>query len=128
MNDVATLLTAWADAERTLDTTRTDQLLTDDFVGVGPVGFELSKRAWMQRQSDGGLHYDHLDIDEVTTRTHGDCAITTARWNARGTARGHPIPEATRITLVSVRDEGDWRVAGLHFSFIADPPGRPGAS
>jgi hypothetical protein len=21
------------------------------------------------------MNYDHLDIDEVTTRTHGDCAV-----------------------------------------------------
>ena len=123
MSDLATFLTTWAEAERAGDATTTERLLTDDFIGIGPVGFQLPKQAWLQRQTSGDLHYDELSIDEVTTREYGDCAVTTARWNARGTARGHPMPEATRVTLVTVKDDGDWRLASIHFSFIADAPG-----
>ena len=104
MRDIDTLLTAWIDAERTGDATTTEKLLTDDFVGIGPVGFQLPKQAWLQRQTGGELHYDELTLDEISTRRHGGCAITTARWNARGTARGHALPEATRLTLVAVDD------------------------
>jgi ketosteroid isomerase-like protein len=126
MSDLTTFLTAWADAERDGDTATTDRLLTDDFIGIGPVGFQLPKPAWLHRQTGGDLHYDALSLDEVTTRQYGDCAITTARWNARGTAQGHAIPEATRATLVTVKDGGEWRLATVHFSFIADPSTRPG--
>jgi ketosteroid isomerase-like protein len=122
MNDLDTLLAAWVNAERAGDTQATDRLLTDDFVGIGPLGFVLPKAAWLQRQ----MHYDDLGLDDVNTRRHGDCAITTARWNAKGTAQGHPIPEAVRVTLVSVDDQGDWRLAGVHYSFIAGTPGAPG--
>jgi hypothetical protein len=73
------------------------------------------------------MRYDELSLDEVATREYRNCAVTIARWNARGTARGNPMPEATRITLVSVHDNDDWRVAGIHFSFIAGTPGSPGA-
>ena len=125
MSDLTTFLTTWADAERDGDAAITDRLLTDDFIGVGPVGFQLPKRAWLGRQTGGALHYDTLSLDEITTREYGDCAITTARWNARGTAQGNPIPEATRVTLVTVRDAGQWRLATIHFSFIADPPAGP---
>ncbi len=126
MKDLETLLTTWADAERAGDAAATERLLTDDFVGIGPVGFQLPKPAWLQRLAAGDLHYDELDLDEVTTRRYGDCAVTTARWNARGTARGHPVPEATRVTLVAVNTDGDWRLASIHFSFIAGTPGAPG--
>lgn len=126
MNDLDTFLTTWADAEREGDATTTDRLLTDDFIGIGPVGFQLPKVAWLQRQTSGDLHYDELRLDEISTRRYGECAVTTARWNARGTAQHHPIPEATRLTLISVRDHGDWRMAGIHFSFIAGAPGAPG--
>jgi ketosteroid isomerase-like protein len=126
MTDLTTLLTTWADAERAADASTTERLLTDDFVGVGPVGFQLSKQAWLQRQTGGDLHYDQLDLDEVATREYSDCAVTVGRWNARGTAQGRPIPEASRVTLVSVKNDGDWRIAGIHFSFIAGTPGAPG--
>ena len=125
-NDIDVLLSAWADAERRGDTSATDQLLTDDFAGIGPVGFVLPKQAWLQRHTSGTLHYDELTLDEVSTRIHGSAAVTTARWNARGTAQGHAIPEASRSTLVSVRTESGWRLAGIHFSFIAGTPGAPG--
>ena len=126
MSDLDTFLAAWADAERTGDATTSDRLLTDDFVGIGPVGFVLPKQVWLHRHDGGGLRYDELSLDEVSTREYGDCAVTTARWNARGTARGNPIPESTRATLVTVRDGDAWRLATIHFSYIVDAPGGPG--
>jgi ketosteroid isomerase-like protein len=126
MSDLTTFLTTWADAECAGDAATTDRLLTDDFIGIGPVGFQLPKQAWLYRQTGGGLRYDALSLDEVTTREYGDCAITTARWNARGTAQGHPLPETTRATLVTVKDGGEWRLATIHFSYLADPAGGPG--
>lgn len=125
MSDLTTFLTTWADAERDGDAATTARLLTDDFIGIGPVGFQLPKAAWLHRQTGGDLHYEALSLDEVTTRHYADCAITTARWNARGTAQGHAVPEATRATLVTVKDGGEWRLATIHFSFIADPSGDP---
>jgi ketosteroid isomerase-like protein len=125
MNDFDTFLAAWADAERTGDAAATSLLLTDDFVGIGPLGFMLPKAAWLNRQTDGGLHYDHLSLDEIETRHYEHCAVTTARWNAQGKAQGRPIPEAARVTLISVNDRGEWRMAGIHYSFIAGTPGAP---
>jgi ketosteroid isomerase-like protein len=84
--EIDELLNDWATSERTGDANALDRLLTDDFVGIGPVGFQLPKPAWLQRQTSGDLHYDELHLDEITTRQYGDCAVTTARWNARRTA------------------------------------------
>ena len=109
MNDVNTFIEAWADAERDGDAVTTDRLLTDDFVGIGPLGFELAKSAWLQRQTIGGLHYDRLSLDEISTRAHGDCAITTVRWNAQGNAACFaPSRKRPRATLVTVKDHNDW--------------------
>lgn len=127
MHDLDEFLDAWLAAERLCDADTTEGLLTDDFVGIGPVDFQLPKSAWLQRLESGDLRYDRLDLSEVTTRTYGSCAVTTARCNATGAAQGHPLPEATRITLVTIQDSGEWRLANVQHSFIAGTPGAPGA-
>ncbi len=107
------------------DAAATAALLTDDFVGIGPLGFQLPKDAWLGRVTSGELHYDDLSLDEVSVREYPQSGLVTARWNARGTARGNPLPTA-RATLSLVRVDGDWKLAGIHYSFIAGAPGAPG--
>jgi len=127
-NEIETLLVNWTSAERSGDVTVLDTLLTDDFVGVGPLGFALPKAAWIGRHRGGDLVYDAFDLDEVDEHQHGDASILIARHDARGAYQGHPLPEALRATVVVVHDEtpsAPWRLASLHLSFIAGTPGAP---
>lgn len=125
MNEIDTFLSEWSDAERNGDGSALESLLTDDFLGVGPLGFVLPKSIWVQRFDQFGLHYESFDLDELQTRVHGDAAAVTARQTARGTAGGQPVPEAMRATLTLVVEGGSWRLAGIHMSFIAGTPGAP---
>lgn len=122
-------LDTWARAERNTDADTMAPLLTDDFTGIGPVGFQLDKPAWLARLTGGDLTYDELFLDEVTLRGYGSSALVTARWNATGTARGMPLPNA-RATLALIRSGSSdrWLLAGIHYSFIGGPPGAPGAA
>src|SRR6266851_1883956 len=106
MADISTLLKEWTDAERAGDTAVLDSVLTDDFVGVGPLGFMLPKAAWLARHKAGDLRYETFQLDEVDARPHGDAALVTARHTAKGSYQGHPIPEATRATLALVHEAG----------------------
>jgi ketosteroid isomerase-like protein len=123
--EITEFLTAWTAAERNADTAFIDEHLTDDFVGVGPLGFTLTKADWRARHETGDLTYDAFDVDEVQARVYGDTAVVIARHQAVGAYRGNPIPQTVRATLVLVHDEGAWRLAGIHFSFIAGTPGAP---
>jgi ketosteroid isomerase-like protein len=125
MQKIDEFLEQWTAAEHGGDTAALDTLLTDDFIGVGPLGFTLPKAAWLGRYQSGSLAHDALELDEIQTRVHGDSAVVTARQNQRGTAQGHPIPEAARVTLALAEENGRWRLAGAHLSFIAGTAGAP---
>jgi ketosteroid isomerase-like protein len=114
---VSATLDEWKQAERTGDRERLGELLTDDFVGIGPVGFVLPRHAWLDRFGPD-LRYDHLDLDEVSVRTNGDTTIVVAHQHAAGEARGNPVPPDTRVSFVMVPDRGRRRIAGIQYSFI----------
>ena len=121
--DIDTLLNTWAECERTGDTTTLETLLTDDFVGIGPVGFVLDRDAWLGRLGPN-LHYDRLELDEVSTHPHGDAAIVVAHQHAVGTAMSNPTPPDTRVSFTVVAgDDDELRIAGIQYSFIGPPLG-----
>ena len=135
MSQIDEFLTRWTEAERTADVATLDAMLTDDFVGVGPLGFTLPKPAWLGRHQSGDLTYETYGLEEVDSRVHGDAAVVTARQVAKGAFMGNPTPEQIRATLSLVHDGGgagsegdadaDWQIAGIHMSFIAGTPGAP---
>jgi ketosteroid isomerase-like protein len=125
MTSIDGFLSAWCDAERDADVKVLDSLLREDFVGVGPLGFTLDKPAWLARHRGGDLTYDTFELDERQIRVHGDTAVATVRQLARGTYQGHPTPDPIRATLTLIKESGQWRLAGIHMSFIAGTPGAP---
>jgi len=124
-DSIDSFLDQWSAAEQAGDTERLDALLADDFAGIGPVGFTLPKQAWLARHRSGDLRYDSFALVEVQIRVYGQAAVVTARNNTHGRYQGHPIPEATRATLILVGDAGNWQLAAIHMSFIAGTPGAP---
>ena len=115
------LLDRWAESERTGDADGLGRLLTDDFVGIGPVGFVLSKAAWLSRFSQG-LRYEELALDEVTARHYDDAALVVARQHAVGDHQGNPTPPDTRVSFTIVPDDrAEPRIAGIQYSFMSPP-------
>jgi ketosteroid isomerase-like protein len=124
-DSIQAFLDDWSAAEHAGDTGRLEALLTDDFTAAGPLGFILPRQAWLARHRQGDLSYDSFSLAEVQARVHDEAAVVTARNNTRGSYQGHPIPEATRATLVLVRDAGHWQLTAIHMSFIAGTRGAP---
>lgn len=122
--DLEDVLTTWADAEQHGDVQVLDRLLTDEFVGIGPVGFTLPKPVWLAR-FEGGLRYDEVEVDEVMTRQYGDAAFVVGHQHAKGSFQGQPTPPDVRVGFTMVRHQGDWRIAAIQYSFIAGMPGAP---
>lgn len=125
MTAIDDLLADWAAAECDGDVSTLDRLLTDDFAGIGPLGFVLPKQAWLAR-FQGGLTYDRFDLDQVQRRNYGHAAVVTARQVANGTFAGDPLPfETVRATLTLICRHDRWQLAAIHMSFVAGTPGAP---
>ncbi len=109
----------WATAELHGDTAALDDMLADDFVGIGPRGFMLTKEQWLARYTSGGLRQDSFTWDEARVRVYGDAAVATGRQAQQGVFQGHDIAGQFRVTQVFVRQGGRWLLAALHLSPIA---------
>lgn len=112
----------WAHAERAGDVAALDGLSTDDFTLVGPLGFVLDKRQWLDRYRGGDLATHELVWDELDIREYGDAAVVIGRHTQRASYRGNSTDGSFRGTHVLVRDGGRWLLAGIHLSPIGGPP------
>src|SRR5437660_9318364 len=89
--EVLRLADSWATAELHGDSGFLERTLTDDFIGIGPLGFMLTKQEWLTRHRSGDLKYESFDLDDVKVRPYNDAAILTGRQVQNATYRGNPI-------------------------------------
>jgi ketosteroid isomerase-like protein len=115
----------WGKAEIEGDVTVLDALATKNFMLVGPLGFVLDKEQWLDRYSSGDFVTSALDWRDTQVRVFGDCAIVVGVHDQEAAYRGQPNNGQFRATHILVREDGAWRLAGMHLSPIAPPPGPP---
>src|SRR5437868_4026054 len=120
--EVVRLADAWATAELHGDTAFLERTLTDDFIGIGPLGFMLTKQEWLARHQSGDLKYEAFNMDEIKVRVYNDAAVLTGRQVQKGAYRGNSIQAQFRTKLVFVQQQGQWKLASLHLSTIGQPP------
>lgn len=124
-SDIEEFLAEWTAAEQSGDAAGLDKLLADDFTGVGPLGFTLSKQDWLDRHAAGDLKYRTFELADTSVRRYGDAAVVIAKQSAAGAYRGHEVPGDLRVTLVVTEASGSRQLASSHMSFIAGTPGAP---
>ncbi len=120
--EVARLADAWATAELQRDTAFLEKRLSEDFIGVGPLGFLLTKQEWLARLQSGDLKYSAHTLDEVKVRAYNGAAIVIGRLTQEAAYRDNPINAQLRTTLVFIHHHEQWHLAGVHFCNIGQPP------
>ncbi|MGH2495131.1 MAG: nuclear transport factor 2 family protein [Ktedonobacteraceae bacterium] len=120
--EVLRLANMWATAELRGDVAFLERTLADDFTGIGPLGFMLTKQEWIERHRAGDMKYDSFDLDEVRVRAYNEAAVLIGRQAQNASYRGNSIDAQFRITLVFVQQQGQWKLANLQLSTIGQPP------
>jgi ketosteroid isomerase-like protein len=121
-NDVLDLVRRWAAAEQRNDAGQLDGLLAGDFVGVGPLGFVLTREQWLERFGNG-LENRVFTVEDPQVHDHGSAAVVVGVDAQETSFRGGDNSGRFRLTLVAVRPADRWQVASVHIGPLqAAPP------
>ena len=111
----------WAEAERTGNVAALDGLLGDEFRGVGPLGFVLTKEAWLGRYESGALVHERFDWEPREVRVFGDTAVVIGNQFQKSAYQGRDIEDGRlRLTQVLIRRGGAWKLVSIHIGNLAD--------
>ena len=120
-DDILDLVDTWAAAEERNDPERLDGLLADDFVGVGPLGFVLTREQWLERFGNG-LENRAFKVEDPQVHDHGSAAVVIGVDAQETSFRGGDNSGRFRLTLVAVRPADRWLVAGVHIGPLQSAP------
>jgi len=112
---------AWAAAELRGDTAFLEHTLADDFVGIGPRSFMLTKEQWLARYESGDLKQECFRLDNVEVRIYEDAAVMTSCETIKG-KKDQDVEGRFRTTLVFVKQQGRRLLAALHLSPMIEGP------
>jgi ketosteroid isomerase-like protein len=113
----------WVEAEQAGDVVALEAMTTDGFRLVGPAGFVLNKKEWLERYRSGALVTQDLSLEQVSIREYGATAVAIGVQAQRATYGGHCADGLFRTTHIAVRSGQRWLLAGQHLSPLRDPGG-----
>lgn len=118
--DIIDLVNRWAAAEQQNDAGLLDQLLAEDFTGVGPVGFVISRKQWLER-FDKGLDNRAFAVEDPQVRTYGSAAVVVGVQAQETSVKGNDSSGRFRVSLVAVRPADRWLLANVHIGPLQYP-------
>jgi hypothetical protein len=86
-----------------------ERTLSDDYMGITPLGQVINKADTITARRSGQLRYESIEITDMVVRVHGNIAIVTARADVRGHDLGEEFNGPYRYTRVWMRRNGKWQ-------------------
>jgi len=97
------------------DMERANQLHTDDFQLINPLGGAVSKEQYLGGISSGQIHYLYWEPETIAVRVYGDAAVIRYRSDLEIVVQGHHIPRQRYWhTDLYERHGLEWRVVWSH--------------
>ncbi len=105
-------------AELHADTKKLNELLMEDFLSIGPKGFVLKKEQWINRHKQ--FKYEKLDASDMNIRLYDKTAIVCDIQKNEATFNNNPVKLSVRVTQVWINEDGQWKLASIQFSPLAE--------
>lgn len=121
--NIKALVQEWAQAEESENTARLEEMLADNFFGIGPKGFVLFKEQWLQRFT-GGLKYESVTVDDVQVKEYGKTAVLVAHQSQKATFNGNRSDGDFRMSQTWVEQGDSWKLASVQYGALN--PNMPG--
>ena len=86
MTVVAEVQHRFDNAELTADRAALEELIAEDFLSIGPKGFVLDKRQWIDRHDE--FTYQALEVSELDVREYGGAAVVRTVQRNKATYAG----------------------------------------
>jgi Domain of unknown function (DUF4440) len=97
--------------------------VSESFLGIGPSGEVMTKRAWLAGHDPSVLKYSELRVQDKRVRVYGSSvAILTARQVSSATVKGRTAEGDFRVTEVFVNQGGRWLLANRQLSPCRSEP------
>ncbi|HEX5139417.1 MAG TPA: nuclear transport factor 2 family protein [Dehalococcoidia bacterium] len=120
--EVMQMIEDWASAERNNDADALEGVLADDFAGIGPRGFQIERKAWLDRFRTGSYKNTAFAWDDVDVHDYAGALVVRGVQTSRGLYQGQETGGRFRGTLVYVKQDGSWKLAAMQLSEMMEAP------
>jgi len=104
------------------DTAALERVLADDFLGVNPVGKDLTRADVIAQITSPEAQWESLRHEDIRVRVFGDCAVVTARSVVKARHQGREASGRFRYLRVWVRRQGRWQAVAAQSTSIPQSP------
>lgn len=109
------LLTALIDG----DTASLRDLVAPDCQIIGPKGYRIGRREWIETHSSQVYQQVRLDLVESEVQAHGDVAIRCDLQRSECRYQGETIKGVFRVLNVWIRNRDQWQLTAIQYTGVA---------
>jgi hypothetical protein len=117
-NELQKLVEELSQAERTCDVDRLNQLIADDYIGIGDDGGCFDKATLLQRFRDPQLCFDTHELGELQCRVYNDVGVIIGTVKLKGEYASTEFAGKFAFTDIWARREGNWQVVSSQMTAI----------
>ena len=98
----------WADAAKANDMDKLEQILADDWTGIGPDGDKMTKQAYLDMYKSGKAKTESVDLGAMDVKVIGSVAIVQGTDKEKSAYDGKDSSGKYAWTDVFAKRDGKW--------------------